>query len=108
VAVGHIDHQNSYVLLLLFTLWVLSPFAATIWAHTTARRWSPDSQLAVAVVTPLIAVGSLGVYGAVAFGRAQAKIGFVFLVVPFASWVLWAIALAGVQVSRLLRRTGGK
>jgi len=53
-------HQNSYVPLLLFTLWVLSPFAAMMWAYTIARRWSPGRQLAVGVVTPLFTVASFG------------------------------------------------
>jgi hypothetical protein len=102
-------HQNSYLLLLLFTVWVLSPFAATIWAHTMARRWSPGRQLALYTLMLALTVGSVAVYAAVALGRAQFKVGFVFLVAPFASWVILAVASVPVFMHRgVPRQAGGK
>jgi len=35
----------------------------------------------------------LAIYGEVAFGYATAKVGFIFLVVPLASWLLIAIVV---------------
>ena len=32
-------HNNSRILLLLFTLWVLSPFVALVWADVVSKRW---------------------------------------------------------------------
>jgi len=39
----------------------------------------------------VITFGSLGIYGALAFGPLRAKTGFVFLVVPAASWLFIAM-----------------
>ena len=41
----------------------------------------------------LVAMGALAIYVDFAFGGLRAKTGFVFLVVPFASWLLVAIVL---------------
>ena len=41
----------------------------------------------------VLTLGSLAIYGEVAFGYATAKVGFVFLVVPLASWLLIAIVV---------------
>jgi hypothetical protein len=36
--VGH--HQRSIILVVLFTAWVLSPFAALLWADGLSKYWS--------------------------------------------------------------------
>jgi hypothetical protein len=97
-------HQNSRVLILLFGIWVLSPFVAAAWAHAVSRRWSAVTQTALYIVMLVFTLSSLVVYGAVAFGYLRAKIGFIFLVVPFASWLLITIvcpsaALIGGRLS---------
>jgi hypothetical protein len=52
----------------------------------------------------VITLGSLGIYGDVALGHINAKIGFVFLMVPLASWLLIAVV---VPIAALVsRRTG--
>jgi hypothetical protein len=49
-------------------------------------------------------LGSLAVYGAVAFGQLNAKVGFIFLVVPFASWLLIGTVPLAALVSGWLSR----
>jgi hypothetical protein len=77
-------HQNSRILLLLFATWVLSPFMA---AAVLTRA-------ALNVTMLVIALGSLAIYGDVAFGHTKAKVGTVFLIVPLLSWLLIAVVVA--------------
>lgn len=79
--------------MLLFAVWVLSPFMAAILAHIVSKRWSLLTRVTLSVVMLVLTVGSLIIYGNTAFGHSTAKVGFVFLVVPLASWLVAAIAL---------------
>jgi len=71
-----------------------------------SKRWSVLTRATLYVVMLVITFGSLGIYGALAFGPLRAKTGFVFLVVPAASWLLIAIvvAIAALISGRLSRR----
>ena len=98
--------QNSKILLLLFAIWVLSPFVALVRANVVSKRWPILIRAALYSVMLVLTLGSLAIYGEVAFGYATAKVGFVFLVVPLASWLLIAIvvAIAALISSRVSRR----
>jgi hypothetical protein len=80
-------HNPSRFLMALFAGWVLAPFIALGWANVVSNRRSvlADS------VTLAIAVGSLAIYGAVAFGPPRAKPASIFLMAPLASWLVIAI-----------------
>jgi hypothetical protein len=86
-------------LLVLFLIWVLSPFAALGWANVAATHWSPSTRAAVRSVTLFLVLGSLAVYGkwvvVMPSGAANAAL---FLTVPAASWLLLAI----VPIARLI------
>ena len=92
------QRQNSRILLLLFGVWVLSPFVAAAWAHAVSKRWSAVTRATLYVVMLVFTLSSLAIYGAVAFGYLRAKAGFIFLVVPFASWLLITIVLASAAL----------
>jgi hypothetical protein len=98
--------QNSKILLLLFAIWVLSPFIALVGANMVSKRWPILTRAALYSVMLVLTLGSLAIYGEVAFGYATAKVGFVFLVVPLASWLLIAIVvpIAALISSRVSRR----
>jgi hypothetical protein len=102
-------HNNSLVLRLLFAAWVLSPFMAAVLANVVSKRWPVPTRATLNVVMLVLALGSLAVYGDVAFGHPRAKIGFVFLVVPLASWLLMAVVvpIAAFLSGRLSHRSGG-
>jgi hypothetical protein len=102
-------HQNSLILLLLFAVWVLSPFIAAVFASSVSERWSVLTRATLSVVMLVLTLGSLILYGEVAFGNLKVKIGFVFLVVPMASWLLAAIVvpIAAFISGRLSRRGEG-
>jgi len=103
-------HGNpSRLLIVLFTFWVLSPFMALVLANLVSKRWSVLTRATLYVAMLVITFGSLAIYGALAFGPLRAKTGFVYLVVPAASWVLIAIVvtIAAVISGRLSRRGEG-
>jgi len=95
--VGH--RNNSRILLVLFAIWVLSPFMALLLANVTSKRWSVHTRSTLYSVMLVLTLGSLAVYGYVALGPPTAKPAFVFLVVPMASWLLIA-AFISVRLSR--------
>jgi len=95
-------------LLVLFVLWVLSPFMALVWANLVSKRWSVATQATLYIVMLVITVGSLSIYGAVALRLSRAKPAAVFLVVPLASWLLTAtgVPIAALTSRRLSRGDG--
>jgi hypothetical protein len=98
-------HRNpSRILILLFAIWVLSPFAALGWACMASQRWSNLTQAALYCVTLAVALVSLITYGVVALGPPRAQTAFVFVVVPPASWLLMAIV---VPIAALISRRRG-
>jgi hypothetical protein len=87
---------------LLFAAWVLSPFVAAILAWAKSERWSAPICATLYATILVVSLLSLCVYGVVALGQVRVKIGFVFLVVPLASWLVLAIAV-GVAAARSRR-----
>ena len=86
-------HQNSRVLLLLFTAWVIAPFIAAVMADAASKRWSVLARATLNVVILTLTLGSLAIYWFVAFEHIKAKIGFIFLVVPLTSLLLIAVVV---------------
>ena len=106
----HAGRRNdSRILLVLFTIWVLSPFVALVLADVVSKRWSVLTRATLHSVMLVLTVGSLAIYGDVALGPPRAKTAFIFVVVPPASWLLIAIAVPiAAQISgRLSRRSDG-
>jgi len=87
-------HQDSRVLLLLFGAWVISPFMAPVLTNVVLQRLSILSRATLNTTMLLMTLGSLAIYGDVAFGHTRAKIGSVFLILPLLSWLLIAVAVA--------------
>jgi hypothetical protein len=84
----------SRLLVLLFAGWVLSPFAAAVLAWLKSERWSALIHATLYGMMLVVALVSVGVYGAVGLGYLKMRVGFTFLVVPLASWLLLVIAVA--------------
>jgi type IV secretory pathway VirB2 component (pilin) len=82
------NHQPSVVLLLLFTIWVASPFAGLVWAHRRASSRSVPWQRAVSWLMWLVSLGSVATYAVVAFLVYLAKPAGPFLAVPLLSWLV--------------------
>jgi hypothetical protein len=96
--------QQSRILVLLFAAWVLSPFVAAVLASVVSRGWSVITRATLNVVMLVFTFGSLAIYWAVAFGHLNVKVGTVFLVVPFTSWLLMgSVPIAGLVSGWLSR-----
>jgi len=85
-------HRNSSLLLiLLFTFWVASPFAAMVFVLRRSRRWPPVRQNLICNQVQIISLGSTFIYLAVVNIRHLSKPAGPFLAVPVASWLLLAL-----------------
>ena len=86
-------------LLILFLLWVLSPFAGLAWANIRSKRWSVLTQVVLACVSLLIALASLAIYGKLISPPAGSPHAFVFVAFPPASWLLTAVLVFAAALS---------
>jgi hypothetical protein len=91
-------NQNSIFLIVLFTIWVLSPFIALLVANVIAKRWSIPIRVSFCFLILFITLGSLISYCG-ALNLPGTKPAFKFLIVPLVSWVLIVIAIS-IAVSR--------
>ncbi len=89
-----------------FVLWILSPFAVLAWAANASSRWSPLTRTTLDVVTLVITLVSLAIYGAVVWRSAGSPRGPAFVAVPPASWLLTAITI-GIATLVSRRSSGG-
>jgi len=102
--------RSPRLLLFLFTLWVLSPFAALLWANMVSKRWSVVTRATLYGVTFVVTLGSLAVYGEILVLRPPGSANaFLFVAVPPASWVFMTIVvpMAAFISGRLSRRGAG-
>ena len=81
------------LLLVLFVIWVLSPFVALARANIVSKRWSVLTRATLYCVTLVITLSSLAIYGELVLPPAGSPRAFVFVVVPPGSWLLMAIVL---------------
>src|SRR5713101_6472108 len=89
-----VGHRNpSRILLVLFAIWVLSPFMALGLAERVSKGWSVLTRATLHGVMLVVTLASLAIYGGVAFGPPRPTPASVFLVVPVGSWLLVAIVV---------------
>jgi hypothetical protein len=82
------------LLLVVFVIWVLSPFVALAWANMVSKRWSVLTRATLYCVTLVITLGSLVIYGELVVLRPPGSANaFLFVVVPPGSWLLMAIVV---------------
>ena len=79
------------LLLVLFVIWILSPFVALTWAIIVSKRWSVLTRATLYCVTIIITLGSPTIYGGVISPPAGSPRAFVSVVVPPVSWLLMTI-----------------
>ena len=83
-------------LLVLFTIWVLAPFAALLWANVVSKLWSFLTRATLYCVTFIITLGSFAIYSEwVDIKPAGAAANaFLFVAVPPASLVFMTILIS--------------
>ena len=92
-------HNPSHMLLVLFAIWVLSPFVGLALAASGSARWLVAAREWVHVVMLIVALGSLAIYWQVAFGPPRPRPAAAFLMAPLASWGL-IVATLGMTALR--------
>jgi hypothetical protein len=98
-------HNSSALLAILFTAWVISPFAGLALADWFSRGWFRAGRAALGGAMIFLSVSSLAVYAAVALGPPRQRTAFTFLVMPAISWVV--ILAFVVVLGRVFRRRTG-
>ncbi len=81
------------LLMVLFVLWVSSPFLGFLVASMASKRWSVAIRTTLYVAILVVALGSPAVYASDALRPRRTQAAFVYIVVPLASWVLIALVL---------------
>jgi len=102
--------HSPRLLLVFFTIWVLSPFAILLWANLVSKRWSVTTRATTYGVTLAVALGSLAVYSRlIDLKPAGSANAFLFVIVPPVSWVFITvvISIAALISSRLSRHDTG-
>ena len=80
------------ILIVLFTIWVVSPFALLALAYIGSKRWADLTRATIHGVTPIISAASLVIYGTTALGTPRPKTAIFVMVAPL-SWLLIVIAI---------------
>jgi hypothetical protein len=93
-------HNSSVLLICLFVLWVLSPFAGLVIALRSADAARAGIGSAVRASALVIILCSLGLYGTVAMSTPGHHTAFAFLAVPGASWLAILPMLLAVRLAR--------
>ena len=97
----HATKHPPPLLIVLFVIWVLSPFVVLGIGHVVAKRWAPSTQAALYWVTLLVTVASIAIYADDAVAHRTAHPAFVYVAVPPASWLASAVALGvGAWIAR--------
>ena len=100
--------RTPRLLLIFFFFWVLSPFAALLWANIVSKRWSVMTRVALYCVTLVVALNSLLIYSELVHVKPPgAANAFLFVAVPPVSWALITIVIAiAALISRSVSRRG--
>ena len=86
-------HDSSIVMMLLFTVWVASPFAGMALVLRSAKRWPHVRQNVTYNQIRFISLGSALIYFSTVDVKQLAKPAGPFLAVPVASWLLMGLWL---------------
>jgi hypothetical protein len=83
-------NNSSFLLMTLFVIWVLSPFALLMVVNNVAVQWSYKSRLSVYFLMILITILAILFYSGI-LGSLGFKPAFVYLVTPLISWIIIAV-----------------
>jgi hypothetical protein len=90
----HAKQHPPPLLVVLFIIWVLAPFAVLGIAQLVSKRWAPGAQATLHVVTLAVAVVSLLIYGDDAMHHRTAHPAGVWVGVPPASVLASVVAIS--------------
>lgn len=97
-------HNSSVLLVTMFSLWVISPFAGFTAATRAVRGVRGDIAAATDAAAVVVALCSVAIYAVIAFGPPRRQTAFAFVVVPAASWLAVLPVFLAIRLAR--KRTG--
>jgi hypothetical protein len=80
-------NQSSTLLITLFSIWVVSPFITLMVANGISRGWPDRPRVLLYTFALILTFVSLLMYSG-AWSPSGTKAAFMFLVVPFVSWLV--------------------
>lgn len=87
-------------LILLFIVWVSSPFVALAAGHVLSAKWSVATRTALYVMMVVVAIVSLAAYANAGPGPGHPRTRvFLFVLVPPAAWALAAIGIGAAAMA---------
>jgi hypothetical protein len=89
--VGH--GNRSVILMLLFTVWVASPFVGLLIGALKSGTWPARSRSVLHGIMLIVSLLAILVYNIVAFGPPRPQPAFAFLMVPLGSWCLVVVVI---------------
>jgi multisubunit Na+/H+ antiporter MnhG subunit len=89
----HAAQHPPLIIIALFVIWVLSPFALLGIGYANAQRWTFEAQKALYCVTLFIALATIVIYADDALNHRSAHRAFVYVIVPPVSWLLMVAAV---------------
>src|ERR1700682_3355555 len=103
------NSNPSQLLVVLLTIWVVSPFVALLWASIVSKRSSILTRVTLYGVMLVVRLSSVPIYAPDAIWPRTSPGPFVFIPVPPASWLFSAlVVLAAAFISgRRSRRADG-
>jgi 4-amino-4-deoxy-L-arabinose transferase-like glycosyltransferase len=103
----HAGRRNPSIILMgMFTIWVLSPFVGLALADLRSTRWPVPGRTTLHVVTIVLALGSLVVFGVDSVRPFSPHTAFLYLVVPPATWLIATMAIALAAMTARRRNAG--
>ena len=87
----HAAQHPPPLIIVLFVVWVFSPFVFLAIGHVVSKRWTQGPQTALYWVTFLVAVASVLIYADDAVSHRTAHPAFVYTAVPPLSWLVSAV-----------------
>ena len=81
-------------LMLIFSVWMLAPFAALGWANSKSHQWAPVARVTAHVTAIVLALGSFAFYAsAVKTEPGSTPALVLFFSVPVVSWLLILVTI---------------
>src|SRR5262245_52564809 len=88
------------VLIALFTVWVVLPFALLALAIAFSKRWADLTRTTLYRITPVVSAAALLIYGASALGTQRPKTAVFVMVAPLSCLFIVIALLTGMLLAR--------
>jgi hypothetical protein len=86
------QNNHSLLLIMLFGIWVFTPFMGLVVAYILSNRWSAFTRKVLYLLAMILTFVSLLIYSGI-WIPARMKPAFVFLVFPLLSWIILAVVI---------------